>query len=328
MQPYIVQDHYADPIPPNDPWAAFLAARFSKRKELYENLAGHEKESIRKELRRIRYLREYFATLVASLEKSHLLWRERARRQCKDELARCETEIARASGARRELLNRNRLILKQVQQWPTQRYSEFQRSIAPESYIAGLGATDDCVDDDPDESNYGYNGWFMVFEDNGGVTLDNPLCHGKFPHQKIAMQKLLYDKERTPLKRSHDTRQLRYFHLQANNMKWVEDAIARYYEEDTSDLDAQRGSYQRRLYQPPTKAQSNTEKLLRRELWHGQDRAGGDPRMPPHARQIRPRCAVMPSPPPNSNAPKGQDGRDSSSSTERKDIVLFVSRRM
>lgn len=329
MQPYNVQDDYADPVPPNDTWAAFLATRFSKRRELYDNFSAHEKEIVRKELRRIRYLRKDFATLVASLEKSHVLWRERARRQCKHELPRCEVEIASSSGARKQQLCRNRLILNQVQQWPTQQYTELKESIAPESYIEGLGAADDGIDDDPEESNYGYNGWVMAFKKNeGGVTLDHPLCHGKFPHQKIAMQKLLYDKTQTPLKRSSDMTQIRYFHLQANNMKWVEDAIARYYSEDSSELEAQRGLYQRRLYQPPpSKAQSKTEKLLRRELWHGQERAGGDARMPPHSRQIRPRCALMPSPPLSANRETSQQGGATyfQSSSERKDMVLFVS---
>jgi hypothetical protein len=233
MQPSIAEDQYADPVAPTDAWAAFLAARFSKRKELYEKFSGHEKEIVRKELRRIRYLRNYFeghrlspsdaSPLLVSLERAHVLWRERASSRCKEELHRCEVGIASASGYRRQELNRQRAILKQVQQWPTQQYAALRQSVAPESYIAGLDAVDDGIDDNPAESNYGYNGWVIAFKkDQGGVTLDHPLCHGKFPHQKISMQRLLYDKENTPLKRSPDKTQLRYFHMQANNMKWVE----------------------------------------------------------------------------------------------------------
>jgi hypothetical protein len=233
MQPYCVDDQYFDPVAPSDAWAAFLAVRFSDRQELYESFSNHEKETVRKELRRINYLRGYFAChrlsasdtlpILDCLEQSHNRWRERASRRCKDELHRCEVAIARANGYRRAELNRERSILKQVEQWPTQEYARLRQSISPVSFIPGLEAEEDSVDDNPAESNYGYNGWVIVFDQQkGGVNLDHPLCHGKFPHQKISVQRLLYDKANTPLKRSADRTHLRYFHLQANNMKWVE----------------------------------------------------------------------------------------------------------
>lgn len=340
MLPYLVEDQYADPVPITDTWAAFLSARFSRRKELYDGLTGHEKEIVRKELRRIRFLREYFSghrlsqsdriTLLISLEIAHSRWRDHASRRCKDDLPRVEIEIARADKQRRQLLNRNRLILKQVQQWPSQQYVELRHSVAPETYIEGLESADDSIDDNPGESNYGYNGWIIAFKKGqGGVTLDHPLCHGKFPHQKIAVQKLLYDKEHTPLKRSQDRTQLRYFHLQANNMKWVEDAIARYYEEDDSLFEAHRGLQHRKPFVPGAKkTESNTERLLKRELWHGQERGGGDIHMPPHARQIRPRCALIPSPKWKSQdraAEQNSAGFYPHSAFGSQDIVLFVS---
>ncbi|KAL2143371.1 hypothetical protein VTI28DRAFT_10485 [Corynascus sepedonium] len=350
MPLYLVEDQCVDPVPPADAWAAFLTSRFSKRRELYESFSDHEREIVRKELRRIRHLREYFeehrlsatdpTTLLASLEKAHHSWRSSAGRGCREELHRLEVGIARASGYRRQELNRQRLILKQVEQWsqPTYHYDELRDLVAPESFITKLDAVDDSVDDNPAEPNYGYNGWVMAFKKGkGGVTLDHPLCHGKFPHQKISMQKLLYDEEQTPLKRSADRTQLRYFHLQANNMQWVEDAVARYYEEDSSQFDAPRGLSQRGLYQPTSKrAQSKTEKLLKRELWHGQERGGGSTHMPPHSRQIRPRCAFVPSAPWNETE-ESQDMQGQGTepppqamaetylrSAESQDIVLFM----
>jgi len=339
MLPYSVEDQYADPVPITDAWAAFLSARFSRRKELYDGLTGHEKEIVRKELRRIRFLREYFSghrlsqsdrmTLLISLENAHNRWRDHASRRCRNDLPRVEIEIARADKQRRQLLNRNRLILKQVQQWPSQQYVELRRSVAPETYIEGLESADDSIDDNPGESNYGYNGWIIAFKKGqGGVTMDHPLCHGKFPHQKIAVQKLLYDKEHTPLRRSPDRTQLRYFHLQANNMKWVEDAIARYYEEDDPPFEAHRGLQHRKPFAPGAKkTESNTERLLKRELWHGQERGGGDTHLPPHARQIRPRCALIPSA--KWKTEDGGLGQNSArfyprSAFGSQDIVLFV----
>ncbi|KAK4204602.1 hypothetical protein QBC40DRAFT_272606 [Triangularia verruculosa] len=342
MQPYIVEDQYADPVPIIDAWAAFLAARFSKRKDLYASFKGHEKDIVRKELRRISFLRDYFSghrlsqsdriTLLDSLQRAHTSWTDRASRRCKEDLPRIEIEIARSAGSRRQQYNRNRLILKQVQQWPTQQYTNLQRSVAPESYIEGLYSEEDSIDDDHTVSNYGYNGWLIQFEKGkGGVNLDHPLCHGKFPHQKIAVQKLLYDKEQTPLRRTEDRTKLRYFHLQANNMKWVEDAISRYYGEDDSKFDTHRGLHQRKLFQPGgKKSESNTEKLLKRELWHGQERGGGDGHMPPHSRQIRPRCALIPSPPSktNNDLPAASDKSVLAvyhhSSSQPQDIVLFM----
>jgi hypothetical protein len=236
MPLYIVEDQYVDPAPPTDAWAAFLAARFSKRAELYRGFSDHEREMVKKELRRIKHLRDFFeehrlsatdaSSLLRSLERAHDTWRNRANRVCKEELHRIEVGIARASGYRRQELNRQRLVLKRVEQWPMLEYSDLQKAVAPENYIPDLNALEDGLDDNPAEPNYGYNGWVAAFnKGQGGVTLDHPLCHGKFPHQKISMQKLLYDEAQTPLKRSADRTQLRYFHLQANNMKWVEVCI-------------------------------------------------------------------------------------------------------
>ncbi|KAK0725084.1 hypothetical protein B0H67DRAFT_598462 [Lasiosphaeris hirsuta] len=344
MKPYHVEDHYVDPVPATDAWALYLAARFSRREELYESFTAPEKELVRKELRRIRYLKEYFSfhrltpsdcTLVVALERAHARWREHATQRCSEELVRCEREREMAPPAdkrRAALAARNRAILEQVKHWQSEIYTDLQHQMSPVSYISGLEAPDDRIDDNPRESNYGYNGWVIVFEKGqGGVTLPHPLCHGKFPHQKIPMQRLLYDKEQTPLKRSGDKRQLRYFHLQANNMKWVEDAISRYYQEEGSEFDGHRKSYQRRLYQHSTsKGESKTEKLLKRELWHGQERGGVDTHMPPHSRQIRPRCAIVPSSPWISPTETGAQPETSSSNTfshsssSSQDIVLFM----
>ena len=231
MWTYDVVDQHVDPVPTTDVWAVYLAARFAKREELYESFTAPEKELIRKELRRIRHLREYFFsyrltpsdhTLNISLERAHSYWRQWASQRCKKELERCASEISRAGNRRLQLLNRNRTILTQVQQWQSQAYMDFQQQISPVSYISGLEAADGSMDDDQRQPEYGSNSWLIVFEKGcGGVTLDNPLCHGRFPHQKIPLQKLLYAKE-TPLKRSGKKEQFRYFHLPANNMKWVE----------------------------------------------------------------------------------------------------------
>ncbi|KAG7285062.1 hypothetical protein NEMBOFW57_009682 [Staphylotrichum longicolle] len=208
MQRSMAEDVDPDEATPTDAWAAFLSARFSQRKELYRQFSAHEQDLVRKELRRIRYLRAYFeehrlspndtSSLITLLDKSHAGWRESASRRCKDELRRSE-------------------------QWYRSEHARVQQSTAFEDYIPELDAMDDSVDDDPAKTDYGDNGWIIAFKKNqGGVALEHGHCHREFPHQTISMQKLLYDREHTPLRRTADKTQLRYFHLEANNMKWVE----------------------------------------------------------------------------------------------------------
>jgi hypothetical protein len=46
----------------------------------------------------------------------------------------------------------------------------------------------------------------------------------KFPHQRISIEDLLYNKDalKNPLMRKCEDNEFRYFHLPANNMEWVE----------------------------------------------------------------------------------------------------------
>jgi hypothetical protein len=230
-QSYDVEDLYEDPIPPNDAWGKFLSMRFSQRPAFYNGLQISEKELIRKEVQRIEYFRGYFKTrllspsdhisLEASLEASRSNWRKMAFGRCKDELEICQAQ--RATFGDNPRLERNSCILKQVQLWESKEYSDLQSSLSTENYIHSLAVQTSHADDNPNESNYGYNGWVIVFEKGvKGITIDHPLCHGQFPNQKISIQRLLYNKSKTPLKRTENKDTLRYFHLPANNMKWVE----------------------------------------------------------------------------------------------------------
>jgi hypothetical protein len=229
---YDVEDQYHDPVPPNDAWGKYLSMRFAQRPAFYESLEPSEKELIRKEVQRIKYFRENFETqllspsrsnaLSASLAASRSTWRKAALLRCKEELKTWDAKIANCKDTDFSL-KRQYNIISQVQLWESKEYSKLQNDIAPESYIHDLDLQTSSMEDNPDESNYGYNGWMIVFEKGkGGVTVDHPLCHGHFPNQKISIQQLLYNKSQTPLKRTESNEHLRYFHLPANNMKWVE----------------------------------------------------------------------------------------------------------
>ncbi|MCV5084677.1 hypothetical protein OFB78_29160, partial [Escherichia coli] len=115
---------------------------------------------VRKELRRVRYLREYFETqrlspnsnsapLVVLLDDSRRRWKEQAIKNSKAALA----ELAQPNCYHKPLLQRNRSLLLQVQPWPTQpaENQQTEEELDPEHYIDGLGAPDDSTADKPSD---------------------------------------------------------------------------------------------------------------------------------------------------------------------------------
>ncbi|KAK6857195.1 hypothetical protein PG995_007382 [Apiospora arundinis] len=186
----------------------------------------------------------------------------------------------------------------------------------PESLsVAKEGA--DGLFDDPEEPDdfYGLKASAMYFQrvEGGhpawrGWTYDHPSFGGsQFPNQKIPMHKILEDTSDNPLMESCPENCIRYFHFPANNMQWIEKAIARYYNEKPEPLDDRHRTYSRK--------EKKTEKLLSREFWRGQmhgssaydsnpgSQLGNAPystedwaksRGPIHARHMRSRCALIP----------------------------------
>lgn len=315
---YTVDDQRRDTRPPLDTWAEYLRMRYARREGFYKALEPSAQELIRKEVRRIRYFRDHFKEyriasddglpLVALLDDSRRTWRDIAVKRAAQELARVQRELDRNGDTRGRPLNRSRDILRMVEHWHSKDYAKLQDARAPESYMADFEAgTVPPGEDNPREPNYGYNGWIIVWdEDKGGVDMNHHLVHGHFPHQKISIQQLLYNKEGTPLKRTTKKNQFRYFHLPANSMKWVEDAMSRYYSEDSIEFDSKR----------VLNIKSNAQRLLRNELWRGQQRGGNN--LPAHSRQIGSRCSMTPSAPTSSGHVIGSPG-------PRKDFALFVS---
>lgn len=227
---YHVEDLYRDPIPPNDAWGRWLSMRVADRPAYYGSLETSDQELLRKEVHRIKYFREYFKTRTLStsdptpvsiaLTTSRSKWRKAAFERCSDGLATCKAKMAKSDDP---VLKRDHDILRMVQLWETEDYSDLQASLSPESYIQDSDLRNSLAQDNPDESNYGCNGRVIFFEKGkGGVTLGHTLCTGKFPHQKVSVQQLLYNKSQTPLQRTENKNSLRYFHLPGNNMKWVE----------------------------------------------------------------------------------------------------------
>ncbi|KAK0701938.1 hypothetical protein B0T26DRAFT_735298 [Lasiosphaeria miniovina] len=114
---------------------------------------------------------------------------------------------------------------------------------------------------------------------------------GRFPHQHVSVDLLLRsgsDKSRRhglsnilsrELCHRKDPTRLRYIHLPFNNMEWVESVIAGYYDDPPPALS---------VNQPDASIQTQTQMLLRPELWRGQQNGAWSGTA--HARHMRPLC--------------------------------------
>ncbi|KAK0642224.1 hypothetical protein B0T16DRAFT_381461 [Cercophora newfieldiana] len=124
----------------------------------------------------------------------------------------------------------------------------------------------------------------VYFKD--GSPCDAPDLPNHFPAQHVSMADLLSeDKTRNPLLQPALPDTIRYFHLPANNMIWVEEVMARYYHETRpSSDDLFLKSHLRR-------SRTKTETLLRPEFWQGQQCFDADSEV--HARHMRPFCAPV-----------------------------------
>ncbi|KAH8883113.1 hypothetical protein GQ53DRAFT_883648 [Thozetella sp. PMI_491] len=118
------------------------------------------------------------------------------------------------------------------------------------------------------------------------LPFDAPQLPNKFPHQKVPLGDLLSDDEaKNPLMQPCEAGVVRYFHLPANNMAWVEEVIARYYHERRPDADDFLTKHKTQ------RARTKTEMLLRPEYWQGQQNF--DETSEVHARHMRPICDTI-----------------------------------
>ncbi len=119
-----------------------------------------------------------------------------------------------------------------------------------------------------------------------GQPYDAPGIPGAFPNQKVTVEQLLADNPtRNPLMQPCPDNEVRYFHLPANNMVWVEEVMARYYRETRPEPDDFLLKSQGR------RSLTRTGMLLRPEFWQGQCNFDGNSEV--HARHMRPFCDVI-----------------------------------
>ncbi|KAK4237256.1 hypothetical protein C8A03DRAFT_34787 [Achaetomium macrosporum] len=105
---------------------------------------------------------------------------------------------------------------------------------------------------------------------------------GQFPDQRMSIQSLLLPGSNVLSRKQCeklDPTRIRYFHIPANNMEWIEKAIAAYYDEARPDL--------RNHHRDPP-VTTRTQMLLRPQFWRGQQH--GSRKGMVHARYMRPLC--------------------------------------
>ncbi|KAH9209026.1 hypothetical protein DL95DRAFT_467167 [Leptodontidium sp. 2 PMI_412] len=120
--------------------------------------------------------------------------------------------------------------------------------------------------------------------DSEFIPHEDPRILGEFPNQRVPLSLLLENNPNdNPLMWKCEETMIKYFHLPANNMSWVEEALARYYHEDTPDFSSPscRG--------PRGSKGSKVRTLLQPQFWR--DLQNGDKvDLPPHSRHMRPHC--------------------------------------
>jgi hypothetical protein len=127
-----------------------------------------------------------------------------------------------------------------------------------------------------------------------GEPYSHPKLSGSFPDQSTPLVNLLArDNDRSVLMDPCEEGMLRWFHIPANNMSWVEEAIARHYNEARPD--------RTNLFEKTTK-NPKTHEILRRVGWRGHSREGVDRHGAPHTRQLDPGCDIIKGGPGNPNA--------------------------
>lgn len=168
----------------------FGCIEICKREEFFLSLDASTQESISTELRRVDYLRRTLEDSGATEESSLV---EDQTRIHKKWTAEHKDNIEKIRGIR----NRREGPL----------YEPYKHR-ALDEYNA-----------DKDLKAY-----MICFEKGKGVSVDNEMCQGSFPNQKLPVHDLLREPE-SPLRRSDSSpgeSRVRYFHLPSNNMKWVQ----------------------------------------------------------------------------------------------------------
>ncbi|KFA54065.1 hypothetical protein S40293_05549 [Stachybotrys chartarum IBT 40293] len=248
---------------------------FCDRESFYNNLPEEYQHPIKLELRRISFIRRVIENTQSDDTQSD----ERVAKQLVDSLLSWQKD--------------NRANIKKVADWSAHwfpRRANARHHDPNSDRQVREGKPDEYI---PDKD---FNAYFIEFSGTRGLTDESKrddgsrVYKGKFPNQKISVDDLLHDANVNPLRKQTPAKgqpkKIRYFHLPANNMKWVEEAIARYYDEENPQYDTR---YRKNQTHTPASM------LLRRDFWRGQEQGRGSPII--HTRHLRPLCEPVSSDP-------------------------------
>lgn len=258
------------------------------KEEYLARLEPGRQERLKHEIERIDKLRKKFfanptkKAITADHRERRREWKEEARasqaRNLKDVDERITILDARGlqpgidvNKEKRMLLNQHRILVA-IKDWPT----DDDPSSESSSNIPLVAS-----EDKPD---YGLKACIMHFVKGGGGHTHihkHKKVIGNFPNQKISVDELLTKSEDNPLNEECPPNRLRYFHLPTNNMAWIEQVLACYYNEDLSDHDPSVPPYEH----------GPAKRLLAREYWKGQMHGGSE--HPVHARHMRHRFSSV-----------------------------------
>ncbi|KAH8598621.1 hypothetical protein B0O99DRAFT_684012 [Bisporella sp. PMI_857] len=324
-------DFIKDVIPEklqDDYFVVYMRARFSEQNKIKAAIAihGNEEEKIRfeKELGRIERLREAFfanpenVPIIELFEYRRALWRQHAVGKREDS----EIDIKDRSNRNGEFLQMLRNGRTQESQTRLQSLEEeeISEAKAPKSSFWARfrkGQNQKSEGDDVPKRHKApakEKGDRKRLPDFYGITVSkitlrkSGVCKSFYmsPETKFySLNDVLFKEgEENLLTQKCEDDAIRYFHIPANNMHWVEEAIARYYGEKTP------GEFN---YRKDPKYLKRSSNILCREFWSSRQHGGiyG----PVHARHMRLHCSlIMP-----------QTKGTSEPGVENKNFVIFCS---
>ncbi|TAQ87980.1 hypothetical protein B7494_g3667 [Chlorociboria aeruginascens] len=285
-------DFYDDPIPENiqdDTLIQFFRCRYEKRDALYHSFTPEQQDRIKREILRIKRLRNNLSSSkdnlpIQDLERYRAKWKAQAMDESNIKKAENEAHAKIAYIGGKSILSdgdkkikRRKLdelrILEAVRSW----------KITADTPQPGDGNLEDP----------GYD--FTVSQITLTKSDPNENLHsfGNYQIKQHPLHKIIHEKYDNPLMEECPPNTVRYFHLPANNMVWIEEAIARYYNEDRGEYDYRKS--------PDYRVKSSN--ILCREFWTAQQHGGRND--PIHARHMRSKCSDI------SRGPcKGTTGED------------------
>ncbi|KAK1831667.1 magnesium transport protein cora [Podospora conica] len=129
----------------------------------------------------------------------------------------------------------------------------------------------------------GVNAGVVYFQN--ALPYSHPKAVGGFPRQTVPVAELLSSEPgKSLLSEPCKDGMIRWLHLPANNMAWVEEAIARHFNEKRPSRDE--------LFGKP-KGNPRTHEVLRRAVWRGHSREQSEPYTASHSRHLDPGCEVV-----------------------------------